>query len=123
MRAEVAGSLAAEHVEAGFGELSRTDMLEQLAANEKQLIATYRATAAAADRGRWISPAAEWLLDNFHVIREQLREGREDLPRGFYRELPQLSSGRFAGLPRVFAISVELIELTDGRLDIGELER
>jgi cellobiose phosphorylase len=119
----LAKKLASEH-EARVGVRSPGgDMLSRLAANRLQLFATYRSIARAVENGLWISPAAEWLIDNFHVVKEQLREGRDDLPRGFYRELPRLVSGPMAGLPRAFAIAIELITQTDGQLDIPLLER
>ena len=46
---------------------------------------------------------AEWLLDNFYVVEEQLREIRDDLPRSFYRELPKTASGT----PRIQAIPLD----------------
>ena len=55
------------------------------------LLAAYRAIGAAAGEGRAISPAAEWLLDNYHLVEEQIREIRQDLPPGFYRMLPKLA--------------------------------
>jgi cellobiose phosphorylase len=64
-----------------------------------------------------LSPAAEWLLDNFHVVSDQIRAIRHDLPRGYYRQLPKLQRGPFAGLPRVYAIALELIGHSDGRVD------
>src|SRR6188508_3392660 len=39
----------------------------------------------------WITPAAEWLVDNFFVVDEQLREIHDDLPVGFYQELPKVA--------------------------------
>ena len=34
---------------------------------------------------------AEWLLDNFHIIEDALREvGKQNLPQGYYRVLPKL---------------------------------
>ena len=36
-----------------------------------------------------ITPAAEWLLDNFHVVEDQLRDIREHLPTGYYKKLPK----------------------------------
>ena len=59
---------------------------------------SYRAIAEAIREERAITPAAEWLVDNFHIVDEQLREIRDDLPPGFYRELPKLADGLLAGL-------------------------
>src|SRR5689334_3285854 len=72
---------------------------------------------------REVTPAAEWLLDNFHVVVDQIREIRQDLPRGYYDELPKLISGPLAGQPRVYASALDLIEHTDGRLDLEQLLR
>ena len=74
-------------------------------------------------RRRPVGPAAEWLIDNHHVVVEQIRTVRHDLPRGYYRELPKLRRGPLAGLPRVYAIARELIAHTDGRLDAETLLR
>ena len=59
---------------------------------------SYRAIAKAIREERAITPAAEWLVDNFHIVEEQLREIRDDLPPGYYRELPKLAEGPLDGL-------------------------
>ena len=72
-------------------------------------------------RGRRITPAAEWFLDNYHLIEEQIRTARRHLPRGYSRELPLLANGPSAGVPRVYAIALEMISHVDGRIDINGL--
>jgi cyclic beta-1,2-glucan synthetase len=79
--------------------------------------------AAAVAEGSPVTPAAEWLLDNYHVVEEQIREIREDLPPSFYRLLPKLASGQHAGYPRVFAIAWDFIAHTDSRFDPESLRR
>src|SRR5205823_11440519 len=66
---------------------------------------------------RAITPGAECLADNFHIVDEQLREIRDDLPPGFYRELPKLAGGPFAGAPRVYGLAWAFVAHTDSRLD------
>ena len=73
------------------------------------------------EAGRRITPAAEWFLDNYHLIEEQIRTARRHLPRGYSRELPRLASGPSAGHPRVYAIALELISHADGRVDAESL--
>src|SRR5213083_11942 len=73
--------------------------------NESVLLEAYRAIASAVGAGRAITPAAEWLLDNYHLVEGQIREIRDDLPPGYYRQLPKLSDGPFAGYPRVFGLA------------------
>lgn len=65
----------------------------RLADNAAALLTAYRASASELERGRRVVPAAEWLLDNYHVVEEQIREIRDDLPPGYYRQLPKLASG------------------------------
>ena len=91
--------------------------------NETVLLAAYRAIAKAVDEGRSITPAAEWVLDNYHVVEEQIREVREDLPPGFYRQLPKLAEGPFAGFPRVLGIAWAYVAHTDSRFDPETLRR
>ncbi len=95
----------------------------RLAANESVLLTTYRALAAAVGEGRAITPAAEWLLDNFHLVEEQIREIRADLPPGFYRQLPKLAAGPFSGYPRVFGVAWAFVAHTDSRFDPHMLRR
>jgi cyclic beta-1,2-glucan synthetase len=71
--------------------------------------------------GRPITPAAEWLLDNYHLVEEQIREIRQDLPPGFYRQLPTLADGPFVGYPRVFGLAWAFIAHSDSRFDPDSL--
>ncbi|MFL6564065.1 MAG: glycosyl transferase, partial [Burkholderiales bacterium] len=91
--------------------------------NEKVLLSAYRSIAKAVDEGRSITPAAEWVLDNYHVVEEQIREIRDDLPPGYYRQLPKLAGGPLAGYPRVFGIAWAFVAHTDSRFDSEMLRR
>ncbi|HKG90773.1 MAG TPA: glucoamylase family protein [Gemmatimonadaceae bacterium] len=68
-----------------------------------------------------VGPAGDWLLDNFHVVQEHIREVRESLPRGYYRELPELASGPLAGYPRVYELAITLISHTEARIDLDTI--
>jgi cyclic beta-1,2-glucan synthetase len=96
---------------------ARRSLGVRLKDNESVLLAAYRAIGAAVGEGRPITPAAEWLLDNYHLVEEQIREIREDLPPGFYRQLPKLADGPFAGYPRVFGLAWAVIAHSDSRFD------
>jgi cyclic beta-1,2-glucan synthetase len=99
------------------------DLARRLADNEKVLVGAYRDIADAIAAGAAITPAAEWLIDNFHVVEAQIRQVRSDLPRGYYRVLPKLAGGPFAGLPRVFGLSWALVAHTDGHFEPETLRR
>jgi cyclic beta-1,2-glucan synthetase len=64
-----------------------------------------------------LTPAAEWLLDNFHVVEDQLRDIREHLPAGYYRKLPKLAQGPLRGYPRVYGLAWAIVAHTDSRFD------
>jgi cyclic beta-1,2-glucan synthetase len=70
-----------------------------------------------ASTGYEVSPAAEWLLDNFHLIEAQLVEIQGGLPRSYFRALPVLVDEPLAGLPRVYGVAWAFVAHTDGRFD------
>src|SRR5256886_15790459 len=98
-------------------------LLPRLEENSWKLIEAYQALAESIRAEHVISPAAEWLVDNFHIVEEQVREIREDLPKGYYHELPKLAEGDFKEYPRIYALSVALIAHTDSHLDTETLRR
>src|SRR5437762_3843431 len=98
-------------------------LLPRLEENGHKLIATYKSLAQSIREEHVISPAAEWLVDNFHIVEEQVREIREDLPKSYYHELPKLAEGPFKNYPRIYALSFALIAHTDSYLDSETLRR
>ncbi len=72
---------------------------------------------AQAGQGHDVSPAAEWLLDNSHVIEAQLQEIHEGLPRRYFRALPKLLNPPLAGLPRVYGVAWAFVAHTDSAFD------
>jgi len=99
---------------------SSNRLLAQLDRNEQILQDFNRATLAVNPKRR-VTPAAEWLLDNFYLIEEQIQMARRHLPRGYSRELPRLVNGPSSGLPRVYDIVLELISHVDAQIDAGPL--
>ena len=91
--------------------------------NGRVLLDCYRVIAEAIREERAITPAAEWLVDNFHIVDEQLREIREDLPLSYYRELPKLAGGHLEGYPRVYGIAWAFVAHSDSRFDPEALRR
>jgi cyclic beta-1,2-glucan synthetase len=91
--------------------------------NDEALLAAYQVIAAAIADKRPITPAAEWLIDNFHLAEDQIREIRTDLPGSYYRQLPKLAEGPFAGYPRIFEIAWAFVAHTDSRFEAEMLRR
>ncbi|WP_425905627.1 GH36-type glycosyl hydrolase domain-containing protein [Nitrobacter sp. TKz-YC02] len=95
----------------------------RLSENAAALLAAYRICASDLESGRGVVPAAEWLLDNYHLVEEQIREVRADLPPGYYRQLPKLADGPFVGYPRVFGLAWAFVAHTDSHIDLEILRR
>ena len=98
-------------------------LLARLASNRVVLARSCDRLMRAMRDGRRITPAAEWLLDNYYLIEEQIRTAQRHLPKGYSRELPRLLNGPCAGLPRVYEIAQETIAHGDGRVDAESLRR
>src|SRR6476646_6221839 len=78
---EFAAALAREHRIHADRRTGRK-LLPRLDENGRVLLDGYRVIAGAVRDASAISPSAEWLVDNFHIVEDQLREIREDLPPG-----------------------------------------
>ncbi len=89
----------------------------RLKSNIKVLREAHQYIGAYASTGYDISPAAEWLLDNFHTIEAQLKEIHEGLPRSYFRSLPMLLDEPLAGLPRIYGVAWAFVAHTDGGFD------
>ena len=100
---------------------SPDDLLERLAENKRLITETYDLIVAATANGAFIEPAAEWLLDNFYLIEEQIHAIERLLPPSFCRELPRIMNGNHLYRPRVYGIALELIAHVDGRIDANSL--
>lgn len=101
-------------------------LLGRLADNEAALVGVCKLLTAAVTENRRITPAGDWLLDNFYLIEEQIRTAKRHLPKGYSRELPRLDSGPSgpsAGRPRVYDLALETVAHGDGRVDSESLSR
>ena len=90
---------------------------KRLDENEAILVEVRNLLIESAKENSSISPAGEWLLDNFYSIEEQIQIGRKHFPKSYSETLPRLAKGPFAGLPRVYHIALEIIAHSDGRVD------
>ncbi len=115
------GILAASHeVSSNRG----TDqLLARLDDNEKTLFDIANVLTEAVTADQLLTPAGEWLYDNFYLIEEQIRTARRHLPKSYSRELPLLANGTSANLPRVYDIALQAISHGDGRVDTESLRR
>ncbi|MBP6251201.1 MAG: carbohydrate-binding protein [Rubrivivax sp.] len=114
--AEHGRSLGATH-RAGRATWRTSSFFPRLRSNIRVLREARGYIGAQAATGYDISPAAEWLLDNFHLVEAQLKEVHEGLPRSYFRALPMLLDAPLAGLPRVYGVAWAFVAHTDGAFD------
>lgn len=96
-------------------------LIKRLHENEEILMEVRNLLIESAKENSAISPAGEWLLDNFYLIEEQIRIGKKHFPKGYSETLPRLAKGPLAGFPRVYNIALEIISHSDGRVDLANL--
>ncbi len=97
-------------------------LLKRLAKNEKILIEVRNLLTDAVKENDLVSPAGEWLLDNFYLIEDHIRTGKRHLPKGYSERLtPLVNTTTSEGLPRVYDIALEIIAHSDGRIDLESL--
>ncbi|HEY8271977.1 MAG TPA: glucoamylase family protein [Pseudobdellovibrionaceae bacterium] len=95
----------------------------RISANKRLLEKSYLNLIHAVDEHRAITPAAEWLIDNFHIVRAQLKDIRDLMPREYYQELPKLLIGPLRDYPRVYGIAWYYVAHTDSHFDADSLKR
>jgi cyclic beta-1,2-glucan synthetase len=99
---------------------ANSPLIEQFAANQEILNRVHiRLTTNDDQHGI----DAEWLIDNFHIIEDSLREVRRDLPPGYDELLPKLALPPLDGYPRVYALALELVAHADSELDETRIAR
>jgi cyclic beta-1,2-glucan synthetase len=89
--------------------------------NARVLREAYRTLADDVRTGQFVTSAAEWLLDNFHLVTSEIRDIHQHLPGTYYRQLPTLASREQAGHTRIYAMAVELVRHSDSRIDRQQL--
>ncbi|MCI4370962.1 MAG: hypothetical protein L3J81_06520, partial [Thermoplasmata archaeon] len=105
-------------------ELKAPDLLlRRFAENGEVLVKTHRRIVSEIDRPEGRGIDAEWLADNFHIVEDVLREIKQDLPSGYYSELPKLAVGEVRGYPRVYTLALALVAHTDSEMDDARIAR
>ncbi|TVQ45060.1 MAG: glycosyltransferase 36 [Saprospirales bacterium] len=85
--------------------------------SKQVLTDTYRILSKIVKAEKEISPASEWLLDNFYIIQEQIVQIGIDFPKAYQRNIPILAIGEHKGFPRVYEIALSMLTHTDNVLD------
>lgn len=110
-------SLAETHDVAPLASWRATPFFPRLRENVRVLREAHHYTGAQSAAGIGISPAGEWLLDNFHLVESQVEEIHAGLPRRYFRDLPVLTHAHLQGLPRIYGVAWAFVAHTDSAFD------
>ena len=100
---------------------SEPTLLDRLQEQGEILCDAYEYFVQVSEAQEALSYAAEWLLDNLYVVQQALRQVREDMPKGYYRQLPKLDTSPLEGYPRIYALAREIIGYCEGHLDLDRV--
>jgi cellobiose phosphorylase len=81
------------------------------------ILSVYRKLNEEIQKKSIVPSTAEWLLDNFYIIEEQVKLVRRDLSRKSYLRLPVLRSGPMKEYARIFAVATDFASHTDGQIN------
>ena len=96
-------------------------LLRRLADNEDTLQEVRKLLTDSIKKNYQVTPAGEWLIDNFYLIEEHIRIAKTHFPKNYSEDLPQLLNGTSAGVTRSYDIVLQIISHSDGRIDIESL--
>lgn len=108
-------SAKTKHLIKGGGS-SRVPLLERLKRSQEIINFLRHDVAEGEHIEQAMTLSAEWLLDNTYVIQGSIEEIQKNLPKKFYKELPKIPEGPMEGLPRCYAVAIDLINGTAGKL-------
>ena len=70
-----------------------------------------------------IHPAGEWLLDNFYIIEETVKQIEKELPLKRYVQFLGISNGKYHGFARIYLLASEIVAYTEGKIEKKDLEK
>ncbi|MCP4536804.1 MAG: hypothetical protein GY832_06630 [Chloroflexi bacterium] len=99
----------------------RLVLLDRLQEQDELLLAAHDHFVQMPDMQRAPSYTAEWLLDNFYIIQQTLRQIEEDMPEGFYRQLPKLDTHPLENYPRAYILAQQIIGYCECCPDLDQI--
>ncbi len=100
---------------------AKDHLLKRLADNETTLQEVRKLLTDSIKRKYQVTPAGEWLIDNFYLLEEHIRIAKTHFPKNYSEDLPQLSDGNSSDLTRSYDIVLQIISHSDGRIDMESL--
>ena len=67
-------------------------------------------------------PAGEWLLDNFYIIEETVKQIQKELTLKKYMNFLGIANGKYKGFARIYVLAAEIVAYTDNKIQKEDLE-
>ncbi|MEI7844379.1 MAG: glucoamylase family protein [Chloroflexota bacterium] len=116
---EFAHLLAKTH-SLGNSRPQKSDLLKNLKIWDLTLRNANAIFKAVPSRDAPVSRAGEWMLDNFYIVKQTLRQIDEDLPVSYLIQLPSLAGTSLKGHSRIFALAHEWIGYSQSQIDLTQ---
>lgn len=69
-----------------------------------------------------IHPAGEWLLDNFYIIEETVKQIEKELTLKKYTNFVGIANGSYQEFARIYVLAAEIVAYTDNKIERKDLE-
>ena len=97
--------------------------IPQLLENYKMIKSVYNLLNEHIKLGISIHPAGEWLLDNFYIIEETIRQIEKEITIQKYTNFVGIQNGKYAGFARIYVLATEIVAYTDNKIDSESLKK
>ena len=111
--------VASDHILTSKSDKS-TYPVPRLIENFKFITKTYEILNEDLKIGISIHPAGEWLLDNYYIIEESVKNIQKDLSLEKYTNFLGIQNGIYKGMARIYVLAAEIVAYTDSKID-GEI--
>ncbi len=91
--------------------------IEKLKINYRNILKTYEILNEHLKLGIKIHSAGEWLLDNFYIIEESIKNIEKNINLKKYVKLPGLSNGKYKGFARIYVLASEIAAFSGDKID------
>ena len=96
--------------------------IPQLIENFKTIEEVYNLLNEHLKLGINIHPAGEWLLDNFYIIEETVKQIEKELPLNKYINFVGIANGEYKGFARIYVLASEIVAYSDNKIEKEKLE-
>ena len=94
----------------------------QLLENFKTIEEVYNLLNEHLKLGINIHPAGEWILDNFYIIEETVKQIQKELSLNKYTNFVGIANGEYKGFARIYVLATEIVAYTDNKIERQQLE-